>query len=162
MISAWEGFFEAQIAAAAALTGLVFVAMSINLQPIVEYPGLVGRAAEALLMLIQPVFVGLAVIQAGQTLRAIGVEDLVISAVTSGIVFWILLTSGRVAARGRPRREYAIRATAATGAMLPGLVASVLLIAGSGDGFHVQAVGTGLCIAGGVADAWVLLVEIVR
>src|SRR5215212_5545579 len=50
----WHDFFLAQAGAAGVLTGLVFVAASINLQQIVSEPGsgLPGRAAEALILLV--------------------------------------------------------------------------------------------------------------
>lgn len=162
MLADWDGFFQAQVAAAAALTGLIFVAISINLQRIVTYPGLVGRAAEALLLVVAPLFVGLAMIQAGQSLRAVGVEDLVITGGITAFVVRILATSGWAGARDRAHSEFGIRVTLAVGALLPGLVAAFMLIGGSTDGFYAQALSTGLCIAAGIADAWVLLVEILR
>ena len=53
-MNAWHDFFLAQAGAAGVLTGLVFVGVSINLQKIVSDPnsGLVGRAAEALILLV--------------------------------------------------------------------------------------------------------------
>jgi hypothetical protein len=42
---AWAGFATAVAAATATLTGLLFVAVSINLQRILQYPNLSGRAA---------------------------------------------------------------------------------------------------------------------
>jgi hypothetical protein len=50
----WHDFLLALAETAGVLTGLVFVAVSINLQEIVSEPGsgLPGRAAEALLLLI--------------------------------------------------------------------------------------------------------------
>jgi hypothetical protein len=109
MIDGWTDFFEAQVAAAAALTGLVFVALSINLERIVGYPGLVGRAAEALMLLVQPVFIGLAVLQAGQSLRAVGIEAAIISLILVIAITRILVTSGWPAARDRPHNEFATR-----------------------------------------------------
>lgn len=42
---AWHDFFTAVTAAAAAVTGLLFVALSINLAAILKEPRLPGRAA---------------------------------------------------------------------------------------------------------------------
>jgi hypothetical protein len=162
MIAGWTDFFEAQVAAAAALTGLVFVALSINLERIIGYPGLVGRAAEALLLLVQPVFVGLAVLQDGQSVRAVGIEVGAISVIVIAAVGRILITSGRRAANGRPRNEFASRCTLVAAALVPGLVAAALLISGNDNGFYAQSISTAMCLAAGIADAWVLLVEIVR
>ncbi|HEX3901634.1 MAG TPA: hypothetical protein VH853_02220 [Polyangia bacterium] len=40
----WESFFVAEVGAAAALTGLLFVAVSINLSKVLAFPQLPGRA----------------------------------------------------------------------------------------------------------------------
>jgi modulator of FtsH protease len=45
----WSDFFVAEVGAAAALSGLVVVAISINLKRILTVPVLPGRAAETLL-----------------------------------------------------------------------------------------------------------------
>jgi hypothetical protein len=42
VIGDWETFFAAQVGASAALAGLVFVALSINLKEILDLPGLPG------------------------------------------------------------------------------------------------------------------------
>ena len=58
MVGDWSTFFAAQVGAGAALTGLVFVALSINLKQILAFPGLPSRAAEAIILLMQPVLIG--------------------------------------------------------------------------------------------------------
>jgi hypothetical protein len=50
--AAWASFFVAEVGAAAALNGLVIVAISINIQRILSFPQLPGRAAEMLIMLV--------------------------------------------------------------------------------------------------------------
>ena len=59
VITDWNGYFTAQAGAFAALTGLVFVALSNNLKKILESPGLPGRAGEAVILLVEPVLIGL-------------------------------------------------------------------------------------------------------
>ena len=51
-VLAWHDFFIGTIGAAAALTGLLFVAISINLDQVLKYAGLPGRAAGTLGMLV--------------------------------------------------------------------------------------------------------------
>jgi hypothetical protein len=46
-ISDWQTYLAVQAGAAATLTGLVFVAVSINLARILSIPGLPGRAFDA-------------------------------------------------------------------------------------------------------------------
>ena len=56
-VLAWHDFFIGTIGAAAALTGLLFVAISINLDQVLKYPGLPGRAAGTLGMLVSALIV---------------------------------------------------------------------------------------------------------
>ena len=159
--ASWQTFFSAQVTAGAALTGLVFVALSINLKEILGSAGLAGRAGEALLVLLVPVFAGLAGVLPQTSLAALGAEFLGI-----GLVGWsavsLIFLKGHEAVKERPWNEYFIRLVGAQGAVLPGVVAGGLLLAGDPTGLWWQAVGVGLCIAVGVSDAWVLLVEILR
>ncbi len=47
-LAQWSKFFSAQVGASAALTGLLFVVISINLPKIVANPQLASRSAKAL------------------------------------------------------------------------------------------------------------------
>jgi hypothetical protein len=81
-------------------------------------------------------------------------------------VLWIIvsriLVTGHSAAVGRPAHEFVMRTLAAQLAVVPAIVAGCLLLAGSLSGLWWQAAATLFCIVAGVADAWVLLVEILR
>ena len=48
----WDSFFSAEVGAAAALAGLIFVGISINLQRILALPMIARRAFQALLILL--------------------------------------------------------------------------------------------------------------
>ncbi len=161
MLGSWHIFFSTQADVDAALTGLVFVALSINLKQILTLPGLADRAGEALLLLLLPVLVGLAGVLPQTSIRAFGGEVLGLGLVEMATVS-LILVAGRKAVSSRPTYEFLIRAAAAGSAVLMTVIAGGLLVAGRPGGLWWQAIGTGFCIAAGVADAWVLLVEILR
>jgi hypothetical protein len=70
----WHDFFVGTIGASAALTGLLFVAISINLQQILKYPQLPGRAAGTLGILVCALVVSGFGLAPGQGNRALGLE----------------------------------------------------------------------------------------
>ena len=51
-LAEWDSFFVAEVGAAAALTGLLFVAVSNNLDRILQFPKLPSRAAETMSLLL--------------------------------------------------------------------------------------------------------------
>jgi modulator of FtsH protease len=63
----WTDFLVAEVGASAALAGLLFVAISINLEKILEYKGTVTRASEALLLLLSVLFAGTFALTPGQS-----------------------------------------------------------------------------------------------
>jgi hypothetical protein len=160
-IPQWTGFFGAETGAFAALTGLVFVALSINLKTILELPGASGRAGEALVVLVEPVLLGLAGLVRHQGRPALGAEWLAIG-LLGGTATAVLLLRGRLAMAERTFFEVAARVTPVLGANLLVLLAGVLLLGGSLNGLYLQAAGVALCLLAGITAAWVLLVEILR
>jgi hypothetical protein len=83
-MSGWESFFVAQVSASAAVAGLVFVGVSINLDKILKYAGLPGRALEALVVLILVLVVSTLMLVPGQSTILIGAELL-----GAGLLAWI-------------------------------------------------------------------------
>ena len=81
----WESFFIAEVGASAALVGLIFVGVSINLIRILSLPGLPNRALLALVLLLTILVVCSLLLVPGQTLTFVGIEVLVI-----GLVVWTL------------------------------------------------------------------------
>ena len=71
----WADFAVASAGAAAALTGLLFVAVSINLTRILEFPHLPGRAAGTLGMLLTVLLVAVVLLAPGQPRQATGIES---------------------------------------------------------------------------------------
>jgi hypothetical protein len=165
-VDEWHDFFLAQAGAAGVLTGLVFVAVSINLQEILSEPGsgLPGRAAEALILLVGVLTVSILLLVPGQGTALIGGEVLVVGFVTWGWVLVIQVPRLRTWATIRPdlRQPFVLRVVLAQ-------IATLLLVV---SGFAVLAVGLGglyWLVAGmifsilvALFEAWVLLIEINR
>lgn len=66
----WESFFVASAGAMAALSGLIFVSVSINLDHILRVPGLDQRAMEALSLLVGSLLLALLVLVPSQPVAA--------------------------------------------------------------------------------------------
>jgi hypothetical protein len=161
MAGDWTTFFSALVGAGAALTGLVFVALSINLKQILAFPGLPSRAGEAIILLMEPVIIGALVLIPGQSLVALGIEILIVGALSSYQVTK-MIWNGRALLVELPFWQVATRIVFAEAATIPTLVAGGLLVGGVRQGLYVQAAGLFFCMLDGVLDAWVLLVEILR
>ena len=59
-------------------------------------------------------------------------------------------------------QKYVIRVGSAAAAVIVMLTAGALLVAGESTGLWCEAAASALSLTGGVAGAWVLLVEILR
>ena len=156
----WETFFAAEVSAAAALTGLLFVAVSINLTRILAFPQLPGRAAETLLMLVGVLVVSTLSLVPGQSRVALGAEILTVGLCVWAVPVVMQLRLGHVP--GAPRRWMTTRVVTHQLGSLPTLAAGVSLLAGAGGGLYWLLPGILLSIGGSILNAWVLLIEIQR
>jgi modulator of FtsH protease len=159
VIDHWRTFFTTEVTVAAGLTGLVFVALSINLAKIITQRVLVDRAGEALLLLSQPIVLGLTVLAPG-SVQTTGITLCAIS-----VAFAIIITSLLV--RGRPeegpmRRPFWLRAGLVEASLGSVVAGSVLLADGAAAPYGWIGFGALAGIALGIADGWVLLIEILR
>src|ERR1700749_3615983 len=82
----WSDFALAQLGASAALLGLVFVGMSINLKDFVGTPSLVNRALEAIVLLASVLIAATAVLIPNQSREVVGVELLVVGVLVAVVV----------------------------------------------------------------------------
>ena len=78
-IDAWSDFAVGIAGAGAALTGLLFVAVSINLARVLSLPHIPRRAGQALILLATPVFAAIAMLTPGQPTWGVGVELIIIA-----------------------------------------------------------------------------------
>jgi hypothetical protein len=134
LMDQWHDFFLAQAGAAGVLTGLVFVAVSINLQEIVSDPGsgLPGRAAEALILLVGVLTASILLLVPGQGQVMVGAEVLVVGLVTWGSVVAIQLRRLLSWGTMRPdlRQVFVLRVTLGQIATIPLVVAGITVLAG--------------------------------
>jgi hypothetical protein len=159
VMQGWGNFFVAELGAAAALTGLLFVAVSINLARILQFSHLPTRAAEALLGLMSVVLVTSFALIPHQTSRACGIEIL-----ASGIFVWLAHSIALIRSRKFDRQyvRFATRFFVNQIPPLPFIVSGALLAAGDANGVYWIVPGVLLSFAAGIFGAWVLLVEIQR
>lgn len=154
-VSEWADFANTVAGGAAALAGLLFVGLSLNLAEVLKYPGVPARAAVTLGLTIAILLTAIFVATPGQDPRVLAVEIAVI-----GIFGALVAGLYQPEERSRARTMYLT--------LLP-LVPAVLLIVGAvslwlqrGGGLYwvTASVTTGFVAAS--ANAWVLLVEIKR
>ncbi|HEY1694327.1 MAG TPA: hypothetical protein VGG39_19290 [Polyangiaceae bacterium] len=155
----WENFFVAEVGAAAALTGLLFVAVSINLSRILAIEHLPERAAETLLVLLGVLAVATFGLVPGQGLGALGCE-----LTGTGVLVWGASVRMQVRAyRSVEARQWLpYRVVLTQVATLPFIVGGTLLLTGRASGLYWLVPGVLASFASGIQNAWVLLVEILR
>lgn len=158
-VAGWENFFVAEVGAAAALIGLLFVAVSINLKRILEIQHLPGRAAETLLNLFTVLAIATCGLVPRQTQALFGAEVL-----GTALLIWsaTLLTQLRAYRDPVARKWLRLRVVTMQCASLPFVVAGVSLVCGMKSGMFWIVPGTLASFGAGVLNAWVLLIEIHR
>ena len=154
---AWSSFFAAEVSASAALTGLVIVAVSINLNRLLEERSLSGRAGETVVLLSGVLLLSTCVLVPAQPHWLLGAEILAVALMVGGGRMIILRRAGRHPLEPKYVRELFLLGTALLFAL-----AGVSLILGVGGGLYLLVPAILLAIIGGVLNAWVLLVEILR
>jgi len=158
-ISQWNNFFAAEISAAATLTGLIFVAVSINLTKILGFPGLAARAGEALALLMAVLLAGSFGLVPNQSQRALGAELLAV-----GLTLWLMTTTLHVGQirRKHPWKWLAYRVFLTQCATLSFCVAGIALILSHPGGLYWLIPGCIFSFVASLTTSWVLLVEILR
>ena len=186
MLPAWENFAVISGSAAGALTGLLFVAVSLNRDRIVGHAALRSEAGQTLVLFLLALLLSLLLVIPGTSPRLLGIV-LVVVAVVSGAILIIIGRGKDDAARGKadetagkhPDKTAGEHPGRATGehadeaaedrlarllnAVSPNLVA-MLSIAVSGcleiagdNGLYWLAAAVVLALGGGVINAWLFL-----
>jgi modulator of FtsH protease len=157
----WADFGVAVVGATAALTGLLFVAVSINLERILRFDTLPRLAATTLMLFGSALFAGILVLVPGQSHRALGTELLLLGIATALATLPRLVTES-------PYEGTSWWSWLLSRPFTAGLTALSLVLAGAGysfqglGGLYWLVVAVLAAVFGGLVNAWVLLVEILR
>ncbi len=156
----WQNFYVMVGGAAAALTGLLFVAMSLHSKAIIAHPLHGTRAVGTLLSLMTQLFVAGAVLLPQSTL-ALGIE-VEVAAIVSVIqtVRAIVVTLGTAARRVHSPRRTALEGIAAAIWIVLFVSAGISLIAHAGGGLYLLAAVMPFMFGWNIYVAWVLITEI--
>jgi hypothetical protein len=158
--SEWTDLFVAAAGAGAALAGLVFVAVSINIDRILAGEGLPERALSTVLTLLMAVCVSIVGLIPGQDNIALGAELLGLAALFAIVI--IRLSVRSLPSGPAPKHWVVGRLFVVAIAVIPLLVGGISVLAEGGGGLYWIAAGILGALVGAVANAWVLLVEILR
>lgn len=154
----WKDFYVMVGGAAAALTGLVLVAVSLHLKAVLRHPLYRDRAWSSLQGLVTAMLVSIAALTP-QPLAVFGVEMAILALLwLARYTLFIGLYRGT-----RPQDRGALRSSEWVfwaGWTVALLVSGILMIAGNASGLYVLAgcVATGIVLI--VWNAWVLLAEV--
>ena len=157
----WHDFATSFAGAAGALLGLAFVAISFNLDAILRYKTLPGRAVETLVFFAYPLAASLLLQVPGLSSTALGVGEAILAAGLVGLAAAIDVP------RWRRERDDPLRWR--LGHLVPPIVTILLAILGavatmttSFGGLYWLAAAMALATTTGLINSWVLLVEIKR
>lgn len=160
-LTEWQTFLSVQDSAAATLTGLVFVAVSINLTRILSSVGLPSRAAESLIQFLQVLFICSVALIPHQPETVLGLEILAIA-----LVSWVAQVIAHIryarSRSGHPVAWLITRIVQTQLASLPFFIGTGYLLLGWPAGLYWLVPGFIFSFVAGVANAWVLLVVIHR
>ena len=154
----WHELYVMVGGAAGALAGLLFVAVSINLDRIISQKYLPRRAAETLAIMIGLLVLAVLVL-VPQSALALGLETVV-----TGLVI-ILIMIARLRVPRLPGQSTLVHyAPSVILALfgLPLIAGAISLLVGAGGGLYWFVPAVVLGFAGAVVNAWVLLIEILR
>jgi len=156
----WRDFFLMVGGAAAVLTGLVFVALSLNLDVVMRDATHRYRAIGTLTNFAGIFVLCALVLMGGQTYVAVGWEWLV-TAVLAGAAYLFGYFGARTQG-GSITTLSLLRSVVGTGLYLAQIAGSILLLFRVSAGLYVAAVAMVVLAAFSISGAWLLLVGVYR
>jgi hypothetical protein len=153
-IPAWSNYGVAIVSGAAALTGLLFVAVSVNSSWFWSSKAMRGRAGQALVLFTVPLVTGLLLLVPGQSTTALGIE-IVVFGLLAGRV---LLALGSERVKDEPRSIVLLDRLSPRMVIATVLIiAGVSLIAGRFGGLYWLMSAHVCALLTGLLNAWVFL-----
>jgi modulator of FtsH protease len=164
--SRWSEFALSQLGASAALLGLLFVGISINLRDVVGSSQLVHRAGESVVMLAGVLAAATAVLIPDQDRGVLAAELIAVGAVTLVVTSYLQRGASSDVVprgdRGPTRGTVIVRRLLGLGSAGLVAVAGITLAAGSGGGLFWWPAAVFVAYVGALLNTWVLMVEILR
>ncbi|MGO9976426.1 MAG: hypothetical protein ACLP01_27195 [Solirubrobacteraceae bacterium] len=164
ILEKWATFATVAGGAAAGLTGLLFVAVSIRIDVIAKSQELRSRAAQTLALFVAVLFITILISIPDQSYRVIGIE-LIALAVITGVGLLVLDRRARVDTNAHGTSAHAVASildavapNAITSILL--LIAGLLVVSGVHAGLDVLVFPVLAGLAGGVWSAWLLLTKV--
>ncbi|MCU1482429.1 MAG: hypothetical protein JWQ19_3215 [Subtercola sp.] len=169
-LEGWHDLFVASAGAAAALAGLIIVAMSVNIKQIIAITSMPSRAGSSIAALVLIVVVSVGALIPIQAAWMLGLESLVFGLIALAFAADSTMrlvqesTGTPIGEYRRPLSNLLVNGLMSVVQVLPFIVGGVVLIVGGGPdaGLSWIAAGILLVFIGAVVNAWVMLVEILR
>jgi hypothetical protein len=157
----WHDFFIATAGASAALTGLIFVGVSINLTRILSIPTLPGRASISMILLLTILIVTILLLVPYESTIVPGIEILLI-----GLIVWLVILTTDIhiilKKEKQYKRVYIFNLVLNQIAIIPYFISGIALLYGNLNGLYWLLAAMVFSFIKASLDAWVLLVEINR
>jgi hypothetical protein len=153
----WVGFGEALAAVSGALTGLLFVALSVKSDVLAASRSLSSRAAQTLVLFMTSVLIAVFLVTP-QPPAALGAELLALAVVSGAALLILDRRAGHEASHGVARYIERFSPNLIT-AMLVG-VAGITFLVKAGGGLYWLIPAIVASLLGGVVNAWLFLVKL--
>jgi hypothetical protein len=153
----WQDFAEMIGAASGALTGLLFVAVSLNASRIAGHQGLRASAAQTLVLFMAPLIMAAALLAPGQADWVLGAELIAIGLTAS----WILVSIARLK-HGLADDDLRLisifnRRGPNVVVMLLFVASGIVLVCGADAGLYLLLPASLVAFVSGVLNAWYFL-----